>query len=47
MPTLMTYSGELPSDVEHQDDVNSPQHYNANGLETIDLIKQSMSAEEF
>ena len=40
MPTLMrydTYDDSLPSDVERQDDVNSPQHYNTNGLETIDL----------
>jgi len=50
MPTLMrydTYDDSLPSDVERQDDVNNPQHYNTNGLETIDLIKQSMSEEEF
>ena len=50
MPTLMRYEiarDTLPCDVEQKDDVNSPEHYNANGLETIDLIKQSMSNEEF
>ena len=29
------------------EDVNSPPHYNKNGLETIELIQQSMSEEEF
>lgn len=27
--------------------VNSPSHYNQNSIETIDIIKDSMSAEEF
>ena len=36
-----------PSETNWDTDVNNPQHYNANGLETIDLIKQSMSIEEF
>ena len=43
----MTIDNSLPSDVSWDIDVNKPAHYNANGLETIDLIKQSMSDEEF
>tara|TARA_R100001244_G_scaffold124499_1_gene94328 strand:- start:195 stop:446 length:252 start_codon:yes stop_codon:yes gene_type:complete len=37
----------IPSDVTWDTDVNSPPHYNTNGLETIDLIQQSMSNDEF
>lgn len=32
---------------EEEDDVNGPSHYNMNGMETIELIKQSTSADEF
>ena len=44
----MTAENSLPSDSTWDtDDVNNPSHYNTNGLETIDLIKQSMSGAEF
>ena len=43
----MTANNSLPSDVSWDIDVNKPVHYNTNGLETIDLIKESMSDEEF
>jgi len=39
-----------PCDVEWSDpsdDVNRPAHYNTGGLETIELIRLSMSDEEF
>lgn len=42
-----TAEGNLPCDVEWRDDVNKPEHYNINGMETIDLVKQSMSQDEF
>tara|TARA_R110000824_G_scaffold303305_1_gene491038 strand:- start:71 stop:319 length:249 start_codon:yes stop_codon:yes gene_type:complete len=29
------------------DDVNSPEHYNRNTIETIDLIRNSMEPQEF
>jgi len=29
------------------DEINKPAHYNQNGIETIDLIKESMSHNEF
>ena len=29
------------------DEINKPTHYNQNGIETIDLIKESMSHNEF
>ncbi len=29
------------------DQVNSPSHYNSNTIETIDLIRDSMKAEEY
>ena len=32
---------------EGNKDVNSPQHYTTNGLETIELISLSMSSDEF
>ena len=32
---------------KEKDDVNNPSHYNTSGMETIDLIKQSMSSTEF
>ena len=37
-----------PCDTEKLDeDVNSPKHYNSSGIETIDLIKNSMTKDEF
>lgn len=36
-----------PSDTNLDTDINNPSHYNKNGLETIDLLKESMSTEEF
>ena len=38
---------EIHQDEEEWLDINSPDHYNSNTIETIDLIRDSMEEKEF
>ena len=42
-----TYGMEWSGREKKDDQINSPEHYNNNSMETIDLIRNSMELKEF
>jgi|TARA_R110000737_G_scaffold327600_3_gene341938 hypothetical protein len=47
MPDEKKFIASLGNEMSLNEAVNNPNHYNQGALETIDLIKESMTKEEF